>query len=50
MNTIQEAVRDWLETQTGIPAVPDRALCRQYPMLAVCVREGGTRQIGRAHV
>ena len=41
MTAIQEAVRAWLETKTGIPAVSDRSRHRQYPMLAVSVREGG---------
>lgn len=42
MKAIQEAVRACLEERSGVPAVSDRSLCRQYPMLAVSVREGGT--------
>jgi len=42
MKRIQEAVAAFLEEKTGIPAVSDRSRCRQYPLLAVCVREGGT--------
>lgn len=42
MKDIQEAVRACLEERSGVKAVPDRSLCREYPMLAVSVREGGT--------
>lgn len=42
MKDIQEAVRACLEERSGVKAVPDRSPCREYPMLAVSVREGGT--------
>lgn len=42
MKDIQEAVRACLEERSGVRAVPDRSRCREYPLLAVSVREGGT--------
>lgn len=42
MKEIQEAVRACLEERSGVGAVPDRCRSREYPMLAVSVREGGT--------
>lgn len=42
MKAIQDAVRAYLQEQTGVCAVADRSLCREYPMLAVAVREDGT--------
>lgn len=42
MKDIQEAVRAWLEERTGVRAVSDRSAVREYPLLAVAVREGGT--------
>lgn len=42
MKAIQDAVAAYLQEQTGIPAVADRSLYREYPMLAVAVRENGT--------
>lgn len=42
MKVIQDAVAAYLQRKTGIPAVADRSLCREYPMLAVAVREDGT--------
>lgn len=42
MKEIQEAVRACLEERSGVKAVPDRSPCREYPLLAVSVREGGT--------
>lgn len=42
MKEIQEAVRAYLEERSGVKAVPDRSPCREYPLLAVSVREGGT--------
>lgn len=42
MKEIQEAVRACLEERSGVRAVPDRSRCREYPLLAVSVREGGT--------
>lgn len=42
MKEIQEAVRACLEARSGIKTVSDRARCREYPLLAVSVQEGGT--------
>lgn len=42
MKDIQEAVRACLEERSGVKTVPDRSRCREYPLLAVSVREGGT--------
>lgn len=42
MKVIQDAVRAYLQEQTGVSTVADRSLCREYPMLAVAVREDGT--------
>lgn len=42
MRDIQEAVRACLEARSGVRTVSDRSRCREYPMLAVSVREGGT--------
>lgn len=42
MKAVQDAVRAYLQEQTGVSAVADRSLCREYPMLAVAVREDGT--------
>lgn len=42
MKDIQEAVRACLEARSGVRTVSDRSRCREYPMLAVSVREGGT--------
>lgn len=42
MKEIQEAVWACLEERSGVKAVPDRSPCREYPLLAVSVREGGT--------
>lgn len=42
MKEIQEAVRACLEERSGVKTVPDRSRCREYPLLAVSVREGGT--------
>lgn len=42
MRDIQEAVRACLEERSGVRAVSDRSRCREYPLLAVSVREGGT--------
>lgn len=43
MKTIQEAVRAYLESASGIRAVSDRTRVRgEYPLLAVSVKSGGT--------
>lgn len=42
MRAIQNAVAAYLQAKTGVPAAADRSLCREYPMLAVAVREDGT--------
>ena len=43
MKQIQEAVRAWLETATGVKTVCDRTRVRgEYPLLAVSVGEDGT--------
>lgn len=42
MRDIQEAVRACLEERGGVRAVSDRSRCREYPLLAVSVREDGT--------
>lgn len=42
MKCIQKAVADCLRERTGLSVTEDRGHCRQYPMLAVAVRSGGT--------
>ena len=43
MKTIQEAVRAYLQEQTGVTTVADRTRVRGvYPLLAVAVQEAGT--------
>jgi len=43
MNRIQEAVRAYLEQESGVKTVCDRTRVRgEYPLLAVSIREDGT--------
>ncbi len=42
MKAIQEAVAAYLGQRTGVKTVCDRSRCREYPLLAVEVREAGT--------
>lgn len=47
MKRIQEAVRTYLQSETGIKTVSDRTRVRgEYPLLAVSVQEAGTILIG----
>lgn len=41
MQDIQAAIAAYLQECTGIPAVAEKSRCRQYPLLAVEVRETG---------
>lgn len=42
MKEIQRAVAECLRQRTGLRVAEDRSHCREYPMLAVSVRSGGT--------
>ncbi len=42
MKEIQKAVAAYLRERTGLRAAEERSPCRQYPMLAVSVRSGGS--------
>lgn len=41
MQEIQAAVAAYVQERTGIPAVAEKSRCRQYPLLAVEVRQTG---------
>lgn len=42
MKHIQAAVAAYLEQESGVRAVEEGSRCREYPLLAVTVREDGT--------